>query len=183
MVNEKDPVRPIWLLHRVLDLDRAGEYRADTLFTLGKCHFRLHQHEKAVRFLSESLAAGNERSELRADLAFAMTQTGAPLAETVVHYEAAIQDTTNAWARSWYALALSAEGQHEEAEAMSRSALAMAGQAENSSLLCNLAHVLLATKDGSKREAAVDVLHFAVRHAPSGFDWPQRLLTEVGELS
>ena len=183
LVNEKDPIRPIWLLHRVLELDHARQHRAGTLFTLGKCYFRLRQHEEAVHFLNEAFAAGFESSELRGSLAYAMTQTGVPLAETRVEYEAAIQDTTNAWARSWYALALSAEGQHEEAEAMSRSALAVVGQAENSSLLCNLAHVLLATKDGNKREAAVDVLHLAARHAPSGFDWPQRLLTEVGELT
>ena len=183
LVNEKDPIRPIWLLHRVLELDHARQHRAGTLFALGKCHFRLRQHEEAVQFLREALAAGFESSELHGSLAYAMTQMGAPLAETRVEYEAAIQDTNSPWPWSWYGLALSAEGWHEEAEAMARSALAVAGQAENSALLCNLAHVLLATKDGSKRKAAVDVLHLAARHAHSGFDWPQRLLTEIGELT
>lgn len=179
LVNAKDPVRPIWLLERVLQLDAQGELRPSALFSLGKSYFRLHQYERAAEFFMAASEAGFQGSEVAASLGFSLTQLGKKLSETKEYYQAALEDSDNAWARSWYALALAAEGHHEQAETMGWSAVTLPGHEKNSALLCNLARVLLATGNQAKREAAIDVLRLAEVHAPSAFDWPRRMLDEI----
>jgi tetratricopeptide (TPR) repeat protein len=180
LVHAKDPIRPIWLLQRVIELGVDGELRGAALFTLGRCYFEIGEHHRAAEYFKAGLSAGFQGSEIYARLAYSLMLGGHRLDETRAYFEAAIGDPDNVWARSWYALALSAEGHHEQAEALAESALQLPGQETNSVLLCNLATVLIASGDAGKRDKAIAVLRTAELHAHPGFDRAKRMLADLG---
>jgi tetratricopeptide (TPR) repeat protein len=162
-----------------MKLDVDHELYPDGLFSLGKAYFKLNRLDEAVPYFQKAIDAGWEGSEVFATFARALSQLGKSLEETRSLYESAIaQDDENPWAKSWFALALSAAGEHATAEVFGRAAVAKPPNDRHAALLFNLALVLDSTGDPIKRKEAIDIAKQSAALASLRFKQPEQFLVE-----
>lgn len=172
--------RAISLFHRIRALDPGGELDGKCLYRLGAGYLKLDRIQEAIPYFESAIQAGEESSELLASYAFALVQSGAPSEQTHPLFERAISlDGNNTWAKSWFALALSDNNEHDRAETHAREAVDKMSQ-PNPALLINLARVLDATNDPQKRAEAIEVAKQAAKCSFPTFTLPKQFLSERG---
>lgn len=177
--KNRELFRAIVLFNKIMNIDIQHELRPKCMFGLGKCYLKLNKLDEAVQYLQKAIDAGCEGGAVRVTLAHALTRLGKTLEATREIYENAIaQDDKNPWAKSWFALALSAAGEHAEAEVYARAAVAIPPNEKNAVLLFNLVRVLDSTSDPAKQKEAIEIAKRSAKLALSGFKQPVLFLRE-----
>ena len=175
--NRQEAAQSIALFNSAMKLDVDHELYPGCLFGLGKAYFMQNKLDDAVRYFQEAINAGWE-SGVYAMLAHALTELGKPLEETRTLFERAIaENDENAWAKSWFALALSAAGQHAAAEYYARAAVAPPNN-KHAVLLFNLVRVLDTTNDPAKQEEAIEIAKLSADLASPQFKQPEQFLRQ-----
>lgn len=171
--------RAVELMKRALANAQTDAQRAKCLRGIGVAYEKtLEDKALAVEPLMGAIAIEPDDGVALATLGRVLDVLGEPL-EAVESYflRAVTADPDNKWARSWYALALSRAGRHDEALALAEGAIS---DPPNPVLLFNLAVVLGASPRAAERHRALDVARQAAAGAEPGFDAPARFLEERG---
>jgi tetratricopeptide (TPR) repeat protein len=168
-----------WHLKRAFSFDLDSKEQAECWFHLGRACARLDRPHEAVRAFRCSLdLAAEGGTVLYGSLGHALYEIGAPFEEIQEAFERAIEaDSDNAWAHSWYALALKDKGQIEEAEGHAQ--LAVDLKPDNPVLLTNLGQVLMTYDCLPKLRDAVSAFERAQLKAEADFRWPSIHLATV----
>ena len=170
---------PIFLIKRVIKLDVDRELYSGCMFSLGKANFKINRLDEAAIYFQKAIDSGWDSSEAYATLAYVLTLLGESLDKTRNLFERSIAidiNDENAWAKSWFALALSAAGEHTTAESFGYAAVAKPPHDRNAILLFNLARVLDATGDSDKQNKAIVIAEQSAELADSGFVLPEQFL-------
>lgn len=169
------PYRIVELMKRALEYAHNDQDYAKCFQKIGCAYEKtVNDKSRAVEYLNEAIAINPHDSTSLATLGHVLNDLGHSLQDVAPYFLRAIEaNKKNKWARSWYALALSKEGHHEEAIQFAKSAI---GNTQNSIILFNLALVLDASPNPADRQEAIDYARQAATNAETRFDAPARFL-------
>lgn len=170
--------------YRVVELLKSALAHAHTVAERAKClrgigfayEKTLDDKSLAIEPLLQAVDLAPHDSVSLATLGRVLDDQGQPLDRVAPYFMRAIEaDPKNEWARSWYALALSRAGRHEEAIRHAESAL---GDPPHPVLLFNAALVLDASPESLDRQRALGYARQAAAGARPEFDEPARFLEQ-----
>lgn len=163
--------------------NRAIEYASteDELFScyfhVGMSYEKSAEPERGLSALHRAVEIRPDNSAALATLARIIDRMNSPIEECEPYFVRAVElDPRNAWAKTWFALALSRGERHEQAIAIAREA---AHETANAILLYNLAVVLAASPKGADHEEALDVARRAEALAMPRFTAPRELIERL----
>lgn len=163
---------------RAIDYASSNFERAKCLGGVGSAYEKLEMYDVALPYLDEAANLAPDDSRILATLARVKDQLGYTIDHTRPIFTRAIAaDRKNLWAISWFALALSRAGLHNEAIARARDSGA---DSSNPVLLFNLAQVLDASPDNQDKKDAILVAVKARDLANASFSSPANFLRERG---
>lgn len=171
--------RAVKLMQRALEFAHTDAERAKCLRSIGLAYEKtIDGKMQAIEPLQRAIELVPEDSAALATIGRVLDGQGRPLVEVEPYFLRAIKaDPGNEWARSWYALALSRAGRHEEAIPYAEGAL---GDPPHAVRLFNLALVLDASPEPNNRLRALLFAQQAEKVAQPGFDEPMIFLEKYG---
>lgn len=174
-IKFRAPYRAAELMKLALTYAHSDDERVKCLCWIGIAYeHTLNDKALAVEPLLQAIRLMPDNSTALATLGRVLDSLGRPFEEVKPYFLQAIDaDPRNEWARSWYALALSREGQHDDAIRYAKGAL---GEPPHCMRLFNLALVLDASPDPNIRREALLFAQQAKEVAPLGFDEPVTFL-------
>ncbi len=163
------------LMQRALEFAHTDAERAKCLRGIGLAYEKtIDGKMQAIEPLQRAIELVPDDSAALATIGRVLDGQGRPLSEVAPYFLRAIEaDRGNEWARSWYALALSRAGRHEEAILYAEGAL---GDPPHAVRLFNLALVLDASPEPNNRFRALHFAQLAAKLAQPGFDEPMIFL-------
>lgn len=169
--------RAVELLMRALPHAHTDAERAKCLRWIGVAYEKtIESKARAIDPLKQAIQFFPHDSVALATLGHVLYLEGQSINEVAPYFLRAIEaDPQNAWARSWYALALSAAGRHDDAIQYAKEAV---GDTPHAVLLLNLALVLDSSPRSEDRLQAIECARKAASLAKPGFDAPVRFLKE-----
>lgn len=169
--------RVVELMKRALAHSRTDAERAQCLRGIGFAYEKtLDSKAQAIAPLMQAIKLVPRDSVALATLGRVLDIEGRPLDEVAPYFLRAIEaDPGNTWGRSWYALALSRAGHHEEAIRFAEGAV---GDPPHAVRLFNLALVLDASPEPIDQLQAIHFARLAADKAKPGFDEPARFLKQ-----
>jgi tetratricopeptide (TPR) repeat protein len=163
---------------RAMNFADSDVARANCLGGVGSAYEKLGMYDKALRYQEQAADILPGDSKILATLARIKDLLGHPIDETRPIFDRALAaDRENIWAISWFALALSRAGLHDEAIEKARHS---GSDSDNPILLFNLAKVLDASPEPQDKKEAIRIAIEARKLSKADFTAPAVFLRERG---